>query len=335
LSETINIAKQNPCQVPDNRQCKLWRNPQARREVVGQILDYAKDIARLSYQEFEDAIRKAAPAPGLAKDQSLFSRASGEQPKCEEPIFVDAVSRNLRRGRFLLLLVGDGIHEGVETMTEFLQQHAGLHFTLGLVEMAIFQGTGKSVFVQPRILAQTKMIERGVVIFADDKVSISAPSQTVSAPASSMPTTLSEERAFELLEQSFPGLAAPLKDFVRSLEPLDVRLYCTPQNLVFKYTHMGNVITLGWLGIFYGKIGFSDTVAQAQKLGCRELALVYYRTLAGLIKDDALRVRQLTPKTKSGTAELPLKDILDAPEIWRQAIADFISGLPKDTETLS
>jgi hypothetical protein len=26
--------------------CKLWRNPQARREVVGQILDYAKELAR-------------------------------------------------------------------------------------------------------------------------------------------------------------------------------------------------------------------------------------------------------------------------------------------------
>ncbi|MFC7737568.1 hypothetical protein ACFQX4_17360 [Roseomonas sp. GCM10028921] len=27
-------------------ECKLWRNPQARREVVGQILDYAKELAR-------------------------------------------------------------------------------------------------------------------------------------------------------------------------------------------------------------------------------------------------------------------------------------------------
>jgi len=26
-------------------ECKLWRNPQARREVVGQVLDYARALA--------------------------------------------------------------------------------------------------------------------------------------------------------------------------------------------------------------------------------------------------------------------------------------------------
>jgi RecB family endonuclease NucS len=29
-------------------ECKLWRNPQARREVIGQIIDYAKELPRLS-----------------------------------------------------------------------------------------------------------------------------------------------------------------------------------------------------------------------------------------------------------------------------------------------
>lgn len=29
-------------------ECKLWRNPQARREVVGQILDYARELAALA-----------------------------------------------------------------------------------------------------------------------------------------------------------------------------------------------------------------------------------------------------------------------------------------------
>jgi len=25
-------------------ECKLWRNPEARRKAVGQVLDYAKDL---------------------------------------------------------------------------------------------------------------------------------------------------------------------------------------------------------------------------------------------------------------------------------------------------
>jgi RecB family endonuclease NucS len=34
-------------------ECKLWRNPQARREVVGQILDYARELARFSYDDLQ------------------------------------------------------------------------------------------------------------------------------------------------------------------------------------------------------------------------------------------------------------------------------------------
>ncbi|MEA2045927.1 MAG: hypothetical protein U9N48_05320 [Euryarchaeota archaeon] len=36
---------------------KLWRNPEARREVVGQIIDYAKEISRWSFEELENRVR--------------------------------------------------------------------------------------------------------------------------------------------------------------------------------------------------------------------------------------------------------------------------------------
>lgn len=59
-------------------------------------------------------------------------------PTVDEQRFHDALTANLRRGRFLLLIVGDGIREGVEAIAEYLQVHAGLHFSLGLVEMPIY-----------------------------------------------------------------------------------------------------------------------------------------------------------------------------------------------------
>jgi hypothetical protein len=37
---------------------KLFRNPEARREVVGQVIDYAKDLSALSYEQLEDAIKR-------------------------------------------------------------------------------------------------------------------------------------------------------------------------------------------------------------------------------------------------------------------------------------
>src|SRR5437879_10898828 len=40
-------------------ECKLWNNPEARRAVLGQILDYAKELSSWSYDDLEAAIKKA------------------------------------------------------------------------------------------------------------------------------------------------------------------------------------------------------------------------------------------------------------------------------------
>src|SRR5690606_6414770 len=36
---------------------KLWRNPEARREVVGQILDYAKELNKWSFTDLDNAVK--------------------------------------------------------------------------------------------------------------------------------------------------------------------------------------------------------------------------------------------------------------------------------------
>lgn len=80
-----------------------------------------------------------------------------------EAEFHDALTANLRRGRFLLLIVGDGIREGVEAMAEYLDRHAGLHFTLGLVELPIYTMPNGDRLVAPGVLARTHLITRNVV----------------------------------------------------------------------------------------------------------------------------------------------------------------------------
>ena len=140
-------------------ECKLWRNPQARREVVGQILDYAKELARWDYEDLQREVSTARKQPGNA----LFRLVADRHPEVEETAFVDRVTRGLRTGRFLLLLAGDGIRERTETIVQYLQEHTGLRFTLGLVEMAGYALPDGRMLVQPRVLARTTMIERVVV----------------------------------------------------------------------------------------------------------------------------------------------------------------------------
>jgi hypothetical protein len=108
-------------------ECKLWRNPQARREVVAQIIDYAHSFAAWTYDDLDHAVRLATLPKGEKVQKSLFDHVSHvtEATGLTETQFVEAVSRNLRLGRLMLLLVGDGIRAGVETLVEFL------HYTQG------------------------------------------------------------------------------------------------------------------------------------------------------------------------------------------------------------
>jgi hypothetical protein len=135
-------------------ECKLWRNPEARREVIAQIIDYAKEISTWSYEALQEAISrtKSLDDPNSKATRRLYDLVAANN-EIDEALFHDAISRNLKRGRFLLLIIGDGIREGVESMAEFLQQHAGFHFTLAFVELALFKSPGGYI-AQPRVLAK-------------------------------------------------------------------------------------------------------------------------------------------------------------------------------------
>lgn len=152
-----------PSGLPVLVECKLWRNPEGRREVVGQILDYAKELSRWTSSDLQREVSRRLGMPGNA----ILDLVRSVDPTVDEIAFNDALSLNLRRGRFLLLIVGDGIREGVEAIAEYLQRHAGLHFSMGLVEMPIFSLPDGGLLVTPRVLARTVSIERTVISVPD------------------------------------------------------------------------------------------------------------------------------------------------------------------------
>ena len=138
---------------------KLWRNPQARREVIGQILDYAKELASWRYADLQREVSRALKRTGNV----LYDLVRAHAPAVSEAEFVDNVTRHLKRGEFLLLIVGDGIREDVEDIVGFVQRHSGLHFNLALVEAALYRDGTTHIIVQPRVLARTEIVHRGVV----------------------------------------------------------------------------------------------------------------------------------------------------------------------------
>ena len=180
-------------------EAKLWRNPQARREVVGQIIDYAKEVTRWSYEELDATTKQAT-------DKTLWELVSEADPVLNESQFVDAVVRNLKAGRFLLLIAGDGIREEMERMAEFLQETPQLRFTLALVELQVYRVPGsEDLLTVPLVVGRTSEVERAVVRVTGAEtahVEVSLDASERSEKSGARRRTLTHDEFFEELSQS-------------------------------------------------------------------------------------------------------------------------------------
>lgn len=208
-------------------ECKLWRNPEARRTVIAQIIDYAKDLQRSSYSELETAIRRARGDQTFSLYQHVAKSVGEPEPPLDEPRFIDAVSNNLRRGRCLLLIVGDGLKKNIEAMTEFLQQHAGMHFALALVQLAIHEvpETSKRIII-PSVPLRTTNIVRAIVQLEVGGVSIvssTTPNIEPSSGNKERGSNLSEGGFFATIDKKRPGTSDRLKSFLAKQEDLHVQ----------------------------------------------------------------------------------------------------------------
>jgi len=197
---------------------KLWRNPQATREVLAQILDYATRVSNWSYENLESKCRTAlSPAPIETSSLYSFVRDTFPDEMPTETEFYDAVQRTLQTGRFLLLIVGDGIREGMEDLLAALHTHPSLLFTFGLVELQVFVDPHESRerLVVPRVLAHSTEIVRAVVRvettgYADVSVDIGEPETDPDKPKHKR--KLSESEFFELVPT--PAMAATIGSII-------------------------------------------------------------------------------------------------------------------------
>lgn len=135
---------------------KLWRNPDAKRKVVSQIIDYAKDIRDWDYKTLDGIYREAHAG------KPLFSAMveAGYQKQEDEAYFVDIVENNIKKARFLLMIAGDGIRGDVEKMVGFLNDSVQLHYQFALCELEVYElGDGKRLIV-PQLTTRTQVVTR-------------------------------------------------------------------------------------------------------------------------------------------------------------------------------
>jgi hypothetical protein len=143
-------------------ECKLVRNPQSRREAITQVLDYARAVCDWNYEDLQRSFQKSAKVDATLYDS--VKEKAGSSELLDEDQFADAVERRLRATRLMTLVIGDGIQEGAEALTNFLQMHAGLHVGLALVDLSIWKGVDGGWVIAPRVPLKTVIVERGVVV---------------------------------------------------------------------------------------------------------------------------------------------------------------------------
>jgi hypothetical protein len=141
-------------------ECKLWQNPEARRKVVAQILDYAAELSRWTYADLQRQVAISLGRPG----NSLFEKVAAAVPGVDEAAFVDGVSRGLQEGDFTLIVLGDGIRAETHQIAEYLVDHGRLKFRFGLVEVAIYDLPDGSVALHPRVRARTELVRREIFV---------------------------------------------------------------------------------------------------------------------------------------------------------------------------
>ena len=309
-------------------ECKLWRNPEARREVVAQILDYAHCLASWSYEDLEAAIARGLTPAGERPSGPLYEIVGGDQV-VDEAAFVDAVARNLRLGRMLLLIVGDGIREGVETLADYLQGHPGFHFTLGLVELAVHRMPGAGSFVvQPRVLARTVNIERAIVRTEEGRLTVAAPAHMAQTSRRGRRTSITEEHLFESLAELDPALPARLRDFLDRAANHGV-FYELNGSLMLKWQdRAGRKVNLGCV-YRNGDVATAPVSFTADFVGRLDLAHEYLERLAAAIHGSVRRTDNPGQWCVHGDGKkLPsIARLLDAAPEWLAAIEHYTHRL--------
>jgi len=304
-------------------ECKLWRNPEARRKVVGQILDYAKDLAKWDYSKFEKECLKARKE----KEKNLFQIIQEFYPGIEEASFIDNLQNNLNKGRFLLTIIGDGIRENMEDLANYIHRNGNLNFTLGLIELPVYKNPiNGELIVTPRVLAKTKEIERIVFKIADN------PSEN---QEKTITNTVSEKVFFERLQKSI-GIEQTenLQTFIKTLNLELNIIQKLGRGKKLSLNLKSSNDTYNFASIQEnGEVWFYGIVNKTEEIGKKQIGINYLKKLAELTNgkfDDSYKTWHWCVKRNG--KYLNIIDYLKIQKEWIDLISKTLDEINKFEE---
>ena len=314
---------------------KLWGNPEARRKVVAQALEYATALFKLDYTGLETAVMKG-DFNGASPPESLYSLVDGADSPTES-VFADRVTRNLREGRIVVLIVGDEIRPATDELVTGLQAHANFHFTFALVEMPVYSrlGSPDEYIVMPRTLIKTETVPRFTIRTEGGSTNvIDAGTDEREAAKPSRRSSISSVEFFEAMSERSPETPAKLRQFLDEVAAIGVRPeYLGSLNLKWDQPE-GSPVNLGyimprggevWTDASYGKV--DREIAEDYNVRLAQLFGGEVRT--GRMKKDGTSERWVT---RSDGTPFRIEDILDRISDWIPIIETFQDAVRERTQ---
>lgn len=123
-------------------ECKLAANPESKRKVIGQILEYGAYLWSQSYEEVDQRIYNKHN-----KRLADLVSESVSAPDWDEEKFRTNVNDSLAKGAFILIVAVDRINDELARTIEFLNGCGNPAFSFHALEMRRFQASNTDILV--------------------------------------------------------------------------------------------------------------------------------------------------------------------------------------------
>lgn len=135
-------------------ECKLASNSEAKRKVIGQVLEYGANLWQTTYEELDQGVR-------LRNGESLAElvEKNVQSPDWDEETFRGNVESALASGNFILIIVVDEINEELTRIVRFMNAGGRQGFDFAALEMRRFHNENSEMLI-PRFFGPSNTVKK-------------------------------------------------------------------------------------------------------------------------------------------------------------------------------
>lgn len=126
-------------------ECKLAGNPEIKRKVIGQALEYGANLWEMDYETLDQKVTVRT-----GKSLADLVRESLVDASWDEEVFRQKIAAGLASGNFILIIVVDEINEELSRIIRFVNDAGKPAFSFAALEMQRYQH-GQSEMLVPHV----------------------------------------------------------------------------------------------------------------------------------------------------------------------------------------